>query len=246
MANKKEAEKLEKTAKKKAEKAAEKAEEKAEAFVEEAVEEKKAPINKTLAEKAERREAKAARKAKNAYVEKQKRPSNLVLFILIFGVLIIMFGFVKGYEYSHLEKSLQSYIKSNGGKEAYANMVVDETTTCSISAKGNELKIKFTVETDDKDTAKAEKEYYKNHAENYMKYTGASYLNYMKPFTRALSPTVKICAEVNGKNVKTVNMKWSEVKKFLKDYEKGDIDVEFKDMPADEDAEADLDTDEAE
>ena len=49
--------------------------------------------------KADRRDAKAARKEANRVEDKKTRPNNILLAILIFGVVLVMFGVSAGYNY---------------------------------------------------------------------------------------------------------------------------------------------------
>lgn len=195
------------------------------------------------AKKAERRDAKASRKAANIVEEKRNRPNNLLLGILIFGVLIGMFAFVKGYNYYKLEPSIQSYIKNNGGKEAYGSMMVDEHTTAAVTAKKNNMKIALTCEPDSEDEVKEFTDYYKgDDGTDQLKYIGAYMLTTMKPECRGLSANVDVNVKVKGEEVNKVSMTYNEAKKYLKEQEKKAQEESEKakeDSGADADAEAD-------
>ena len=101
--------------------------------------------------KAERREAKAARKEANRVEEKKKRPSNLLLAILIFGVLIGMFAFVGGYNYFSKPASIEAYFDETGMADMYTNAQYDEHSTITVRADGNTIKMLIKVDEDIED-----------------------------------------------------------------------------------------------
>lgn len=166
--------------------------------------------------KIDNREAKAARKAKNKVEESQKRPNNLIIFILIFGVLIVMFGFIWGYNYFSKEASIESYIESNGGKDTFGSIAVDEKTNISIEAVKNDMTITINM----KDMAKkdAEKAYAGEDGDKQMKFIGAYYLNAMKPYTRAFSAQADVVAKLDGKEFNKVTVKYKDAKKIMEEY----------------------------
>lgn len=199
------------------------------------------------AKKAERRDAKAARKAANIVEEKRNRPNNLLLGILIFGVLIGMFAFVKGYNYYKLEPSIQSYIKNNGGKDAYGSMMVDEHTTAAVTAKKNNMKIVLTCEPGEGEE-KEFTDYYKgDDGTDQLKYIGAYMLTTIKPECRGFSANVDVNVTVNGEEVNKLSMTYNEAKKYIKEQEeKAEEEAEKaknsdNQQESDTDAEADAD-----
>jgi hypothetical protein len=172
------------------------------------------------AKKAERREAKASRKEANIVEEKRNRPNNLLLAILIFGVLIGMFAFVKGYNYYKLEPSIQSYIKNNGGKDTYGSMMVDEHTTAAVTAKKNNMKIVLTCEPHEGEE-KEYTDYYKGEdGTDQLKYISAYMLTTIKPECRGFSANVNASVTVAGEQVNKVSMTYNEAKKYLEEQEK--------------------------
>jgi hypothetical protein len=206
----------------------------------------KASTAANRAKKAERREAKAARKEANKIEEKKSRPNNLLLAILIFGVLIGMFAFVKGYTYYKLEPSIQSYIKNNGGKDAYGSMMIDQHTTASVTAKKNDMKIAITCTPDDEAEAKEYMDYYKGEdGEKQMKYIGAYMLTTMKPECRGFSASVAVTAKVNDEKANSVKMTYREAKKYLKELEEENAEEQEEATEGNADEEADAGTDAA-
>lgn len=204
------------------------------------------------AKKAERRDAKATRKAANVVEEKRNRPNNLLLGILIFGVLIGMFVFVKGYNYYKLEPSIQSYIKNNGGKEAYGSMMVDEHTTAAVTAKKNNMKIVLTCEPQEGEE-KEFTDYYKgDDGTDQLKYIGAYMLTTIKPECRGFSANVDVKVTVNGDEVNKQSMTYNEAKKYIKEQEekakeeaekaKSSNSQQTTDADADTEAEAEAET----
>ncbi len=185
------------------------------------------------AKKAERREAKAARKAANMKEEKKTRPNNVIIAILIFGMLIIMVGAVKGYEYFSKDASIEAYLEENA--ESYTGMMLDENTTANFTAEDNSLTI--TIDTTQEDDAADElKEYYGTEdGEDYLKYLGSYFLTSIKESVRGFSSDVTVVLNLNGDELKTVTMTYKEAKDYLEELEE----------EASEDAEAE-DTEETE
>lgn len=182
--------------------------------------EQKASTAAKRARKAERREAKASRKAANIVEEKRNRPNNLLLAILIFGVLIGMFAFVKGYNYYKLEPSIQSYIKNNGGKDTYGSMMVDEHTTAAVTAKKNNMNIVLSCEPHEGEEKEYTDFYKGDDGTDQMKYIGAYMLTTIKPECRGFSANVKVTAKVAGEEANKVSMTYNEAKKYLEEQEK--------------------------
>ena len=96
--------------------------------------------------KADRRDAKAARKEANKVEEKKSRPNNIILAIMIFGVLIIMFAFVSGYNYFSKPANVEKYVKDNGIDEMYKKTPISEHTTMTLKAEKNTLKIWLNID----------------------------------------------------------------------------------------------------
>ena len=164
-----------------------------------------------------RRVAKAERKAANQVEEKKSRPNNLLLGIMILGVVLAMFLFVKGYNYYKLDPSIEKYIENNGGAEAYSNMMIDQYTTAAITAKENSMTITLDT-TAAEDQVETLKEFYGGDDwEDQMRYIGAYFLTSMKPLTRGLSGDVTVVSNINGEEVKSVSMTLKEAKKELKE-----------------------------
>lgn len=170
------------------------------------------------AKKAERRDAKAARKAANKIEEKNTRPNNLLLGIMIFGVLIVMFGFVKGYNYFSKDASIEAYLEKN--KDSYTNMMWDAYSTANITAEGNSMKLVVdSVVEGDLETEL--KEFYESEdGEKQLKNLAAYFLTNIKPNVRGFSGDITATVNLQGEELKTVSMTYKEAKKFLKDLEK--------------------------
>lgn len=166
--------------------------------------------------KIDNREAKAARKAKNKVEESQKRPNNLVIFIMIFGVLVVMFGFIWGYNYFSKEASIETYIESMGGKDAFGSIAVDENTTISIEAVKNDMTV--TINIEDMSKKDAEKAYAGEDGDKQMKFIGAYYLTAMKPNTRAFSAKADVVANLDGNEFNKVTVKYKDAKKITEEY----------------------------
>ena len=166
--------------------------------------------------KKERREAKAARKAANEMVEKQKRPSNLLLAILIFGVIIAMFAFIWGYNYFSKEASIQTYIENNGGEDSYSNIAMDAESVMSVTAEGNDMNITIDVTCEHGDE---DKEFYTgDEGQAYLKYIAAYYLLDIKPQTRAFSAKADVVVNLNEEEITTVTLKYSEAEEAQEAY----------------------------
>ena len=226
---KKEKEVKAKEASKKAKKEAEKevrdeavkeAEEAKEEIKEEASEEKamRTSTENNRRKKAERREAKAARKEANKVEEKKKRPSNAVLAILIFGVLIGMFAFIWGYNYYQKSESIEKYMEESGMSEVYSNFMVDQYTTCAVKAEGNTIKIVLKVAEDAPEDAV--NEYKGEDGEKNLKDIGAYFLNSLKPQTRGFSGEVKVVARQGDERLSYVKMTYREAKKYVEEKQK--------------------------
>ena len=187
--------------------------------------------------KADRRDAKAARKEANKVEEKKSRPNNIILAIMIFGVLIIMFAFVSGYNYFSKPATIEKYMTDNGIDQMYSGVPVTEHTTMTLKADKNTVKIWLNIAEDAPDS---ELEQYKGEdGTKTLKNMGAYFLTSMKPQTRALSGTVKIKAKQGDETVNYVKMSYSEAKKFAKEAQKEA--EEGIDTDAEEDADADAD-----
>ncbi len=168
--------------------------------------------------KAERREAKAARKAANKSKDKKTRPSNLVIFILIFGVLIAMFAFVSGYNYFSKPESIEKYIENNGGAELYQNLMFDEYTKASIKADGNTVRMILTL-TEDAPEDLVES-YKGDEGKKQADELGAYFLTSMKPEVRGFSAEVRISVRHDDKRLIYSKLSYKEAKKIIKDAEK--------------------------
>lgn len=176
--------------------------------------------NATLQKKRERREAKAARKAANMVEEKKNRPNNIFLAILIFGVLVGMFAFVAGYNYFSKPASIEKYIEEAGGADAYGNLQMDEYTTASVTAKGNTMTIDMTAETEDEEAIKTIKESYGgDDGKEQMEDLAAYFLTSMKPQVRGFGADANVKMTLNGEELNSIKMTYSEAKKHLKEAE---------------------------
>lgn len=176
--------------------------------------------NATLQKKRERREAKAARKAANMVEEKKSRPNNLFLGVLIFGVLVGMFAFVAGYNYFSKPASIEKYIEEAGGADAYGNLQMDEYTTASVTAKGNTMNIDMTAETEDEEAIKTIKESYGgDDGKEQMEDLAAYFLTSMKPQVRGFGADANVKMTLNGEELNSIKMTYSEAKKHLKEAE---------------------------
>lgn len=189
----------------------------------EAAEEAKAaaPLSSTEAKrkkKADRREAKAARKEANKVEEKKKRPNNLILAILIFGVLIGMFAFVGAYNYFSKPANLEKYVNDNGIADMYNNAAVSEYTTLTLKAEKNTLKMWLIVA---EDAPQEEVDQYSgDEGKELLEEWGAYYLTSMKPLVRGGSAEVKIKAKQGDETLNYVRLSYKEAKKMLEDAQK--------------------------
>lgn len=201
----------------------EEAAEAVEETAEEAAEEAKAaaPLSSTEAKrkrKADRREAKAARKEANKVEEKKKRPNNLILAILIFGVLIGMFAFVGAYNYFSKPANLEKYVNDNGIADMYNNAAVSEYTTLTLKAEKNTLKMWLIVA---EDAPQEEVDQYSgDEGKELLEEWGAYYLTSMKPLVRGGSAEVKIKAKQGDETLNYVRLSYKEAKKMLEDAQK--------------------------
>lgn len=193
-------------------------EEKAEEAETEETEKMRVSTERKRQMKAERREAKAARKEANKVEEKKKRPSNLLLAILIFGVLIGMFAFIKGYNYFSKPASIEKYMEDQGMADMYTDMPYDEHSTITVRAKDNTIRMLIKVNEDATDEEL--KEYKGEDATKELKQMGAGFLTSMKPQARGLTGTVKVGVKKGDEMINYVKMSYSEAKKFMKDMEK--------------------------
>lgn len=179
-------------------------------------ESKTSRTDRTRAEKAARREAKAERKAANVVEQKKKKMSNGLIALLIFGVLIAMFAAVWGYNYYQKEKSIESYLKNNGGKSVYSSIQLEENKTASITAKKNHMKMTINVKADN---AEEQTKYYKGEeGKNEMKYMASYFLTTIKPSVRGFGGKTTVTINVNDKKVNSITVSYSEAKKVMKSY----------------------------
>lgn len=168
--------------------------------------------------KAERRDAKAARKEANKVEEKNSRPNNIVLAVMIFGILIIMFAFAGGYNYFSKPATIEKYVKDTGIDQMYNDVPVSEHTTMKLRAEKNTVKIWLNI---DEDAPDSEIEQYQGEeGTKTLKNMGAYFLTSMKPATRAFGGTVKIKAQQGDESINYVKMSYSEAKKFEKELQK--------------------------
>lgn len=188
--------------------------------------------------KTQRREAKAARKAANKIEEKNSRPNNALIALLIFGVVIAMFAFVLGYNYFSKPATIAKYIEENGGEEAYGAMMLDAYTTANITAEGNSMNIEITSATDDDSVADLISGYYGGEdGKEQVEYLAAYFLTEMKPQTRAFSADVKASYKLNDEELNTAEMTYKEAKDFLKkQQEEEDAAVAEEEAAAEESA----------
>ena len=167
--------------------------------------------------KAERREAKAARKEANKTEEKKKRPSNLLIAILIFGVLIGMFAFIGGYNYFNKPASIEAYMEDYGIKDMYTNVAYDDNSTITVRADGNTVKMLIKV---NEDAAEEQIEDYKSEdTTEELKEMGANFLTSLKPEVRGFGGTVKVGIKQGDETINYVKLSYSEAKKLMKDLE---------------------------
>lgn len=196
--------------------------------------------------KAQRREAKAARKAANKIEEKNSRPNNALIAILIFGVVIAMFAFVLGYNYFSKPATIAKYIEDNGGEEAYGSIMLDAYTTAAITAEGNSMNIEVTSATDDENVAQQIRDYYGGEdGKEQVEYLASYFLTGIKPQTRALSADVKASFKLNDEELNTAELTYKEAKALMEaeeeEAEEASDGDEASDKAADDAAEAEGD-----
>lgn len=177
------------------------------------------PQNKAL-----RRRLRAERKAANRRTDKQRRPNNILLFCLIFGIIFALFAGIYGYRYFSKPATIEKYIKEN--KESFNDFYYTESTLCKFSAKKNSLKLDLDTKVKNKDLLKdAKAEYEKDEMKDQFRYMAALYLTEIKPQTRALSADVTITVNLNGEKKIEESLTYNEAKKLmkekLKEYEEG-------------------------
>ena len=168
--------------------------------------------------KADRRDAKAARKEANRVEDKKTRPNNILLAILIFGVVLVMFGVSAGYNYFSKPANIEKYMKDNGIIDMYNNAPISEHSTMKLAADGNTIKIVINI---DEDAPDEEVDQYKgDEGTDTLKDMGAYFLTSMKPETRGFGGEVKIKAAQGDEKINYVKMSYSEAKKYVKEAEK--------------------------
>lgn len=231
------------------EEAAEEAPEVAEEIVEEAAAAEPArKVSSKRIKKTERREAKAARKAANKIEEKNSRPNNALIAILIFGVVVAMFAFVLGYNYFSKPATIAKYIEENGGEESFSNMNLDGVTTANITADGNSMKIEMTAPDDDKALADTVRSFYEGEdGQEQLKGITAYFLTGTKPMTRAFSADATATVKVGDEEINSVTMTYKEAKDYLEEQQKEAEEASAEADTADaEDADDAAEADEAE
>lgn len=197
--------------------------------------EMKASTERKRKEKAERREAKAARKEANKIEEKKKRPSNLLIAILIFGVFIGMFAFIGGYNYFSKPASIEAYMEEYGMSDMYTDVQYDENSTITVRADGNTLKMLIKVDEDASEEVL--EEYTGEDATEELKEMGAQYLTSLKPEVRGFSGTVKVGVKQGDETINYVKLSYSEAKKLIKELEKkAEEEAEEAENAADDEA----------
>jgi hypothetical protein len=203
-------------------------------------------VSSKRVKKAERREAKAARKAANKIEEKNSRPNNALIAILIFGVLIAMFAFVLGYNYFSKPATIAKYIEANGGEESFSNTTIDGVTTANITAEGNSMKIEMTAPEDNKETAEMVRNFYSgDEGKEQLEHMAAYYLTTLKPQTRAFSADITASVKIGDEEVNSVSMTFKEAKKHLEE-EQEEAEEAADDSEDAEEADADAaDTEES-
>ena len=191
--------------------------------------------------KAERRDAKAARKEANKVEEKKKRPNNIVLAILIFGVLVGMFAFVGAYNHFSKPANIEKYMEENGLTDLYTDAAVDNYTTMTMKADKNTLKIWLNIAEDAPEDVV--EQYTGDDGTELLKQWGAYYLSSIRPLARGTGAEVKIKVKQGDESVNYVRMSYREAKKFLKEAQK---EAEEEAEEAEEEAADDAEADEAE
>lgn len=146
---------------------------------------------------------------------KQSRPNNGLIALLIFGTMAVMFAFIWGYKYFQLTPSIEKYMENMGGEAMFGNMEIDDNTVMSISADGNKMTIVTNVTADDVKAAKAK--YTGDEATESMETLAAYYLYSMKNNCRGLTASAKYTVNINKKEVNSVTVSYRKAKKILKD-----------------------------
>ena len=124
-----------------------------------------------------------------------------------------------GYKWFQKDASIQKYLNKEENA-SMKEMQMDEYTTLKLSAKKNDMKMQFIVDTSDasKDELESMEEYYKSEdAQDYIKYMASVYLTDMKTNTRALKPTIKYSIKLGDKVIKTEKLTYRMAKKFIKE-----------------------------
>lgn len=164
--------------------------------------------------KIEGREKKAKKKAVNHVKENKSRPKNALIAILIFGVLIAMFGFSWGYNYFQKQPTIEKYLSMNGGGDRYKGMQLMAGVTADVTAKKNNMKIVMNI-SDDADKEVVERYAGEKSKEN-LEYVGAYFLGNIKPYVRGINAKATVISKKNGKEVESVTLNYSDAKKLLK------------------------------
>ena len=114
---------------------------------------------------------------------------------------------------------------------------MDEYTTASVTAKGNTMNIDMTAETEDEEAIKTIKESYGgDDGKEQMEDLAAYFLTSMKPQVRGFGADANVKMTLNGEELNSIKMTYSEAKKHLKEAEE----------EAEEEAETEADADDAE
>lgn len=148
-------------------------------------------------------------------ISEGKRPSNLLIFLLIFGIIFVFFAGIFGYRYFSKPATIQKFLKEN--KETYKDFYYTESTLVKFSAKKNSLLMTLTVEAEDEYVKEAEEFYKSDDGKDQFKYMAAAYLTEIKPQTRALSADVTITVSLNEKEMINETMTYKEAKDFMKE-----------------------------
>ena len=226
------------TAEEAVEEVAEAAEEAAEPAVEAAAAEPVRKVSSKRIKKTQRREAKAARKAANKIEEKNSRPNNALIAVLIFGVVVAMFAFVLGYNYFSKPATIAKYIEENGGAESYSNISLDGVTTANITADGNSMKIDMSVPADDESLADTVRTFYAgDEGQEQLKGIISYFLTGTKPLTRAFSADATATVKIGDEEINSVTMTYKEAKKYVEEQQKEAEEAQDADSADAEDAE---------
>lgn len=172
--------------------------------------------------KKERREAKAERKARNRVEEKKSRPNNILLTLLIFGLIAVIFGGVKAYDYFQKDASIESYLKAN--KDTYGAIALDDFSKVNLTAKKNAMKVELEITAKDEFADMYKEAYGGKEGKEQAEYLGAAYLTDIKPQTRAVKADVTSTITLNGEELQKEHLTYREAKKVLKKSEEEDED----------------------